>query len=202
MLQLLHQYLIQHKSVSLPGLGTIELQHIPAISNFTDHIIEPPALKAILDDTRDTPGKGLFRYLSGKLQIEEWEAIKKLNDFSYELKNELKQGRKVVWDKIGTLKYDLGGTLQLEAVAIVNNFVFPLPAHRIIRSDVNHTILRGDTEVSGSFFPESREDIGEVSANGNRQLLWVIILVALGLLLLFLHLYDTGFNIYSIFNRQ
>jgi len=201
MLQLLHQYLIQHRSVSLPGLGTIQLQHIPAIINFTDHLIEPPALKAFLDDTQDTPGKSLFRYMSDKLGIEEWEAIKRLNDFSFDLKNDLKQGNEVIWHDVGTLKLDMDGTLQLEAVPVSNHHMYPLPAQRIIRSDANHIILRGDTEISGSFFPENQ--LQEVYApKKNRELLWVIIAALTGLALLFFYLYDTGFDFYSIFNRQ
>ncbi len=201
MLQLLHQYLIQHRSVSLPGLGTIQLQHIPAIINFTDHLIEPPSLKALLDDTQDTPGKSLFQYMSEKLGIEEWEAIKKLNDFSFDLKNDLRQGRELVWEDIGTLKFNTEGVLQLEAVSVSNDHMYPLPAQRIIRTDANHTILRGDTEVSESFFTEAHVAPEQRDASG-RQLIWVLVLVIIGLTLLFLYLYDTGFDIYSIFNRQ
>lgn len=200
MLQLLHHYLIQNKSVSLPGLGTIQLQHIPAINNFTDHIIEPPSLKATLDDTIDTPAKNLFSYLSARLGIEEWEAIKKLNDFAFDLKENLKQEGEVVWENIGTLRYDLSGQLQLEAVSISNSYMFPIPAKRIIRADANHTILRGDTEVSGSFFADSQEAKGKKPAK-SRQLLWVLILVFLGLAFLAYYLYAEGFSIYSIFNR-
>lgn len=201
MLQLLHQYLIQHRSVSLPGLGTIQLQHIPAIINFTDHLIEPPSLKALLDDMQDTPGKGLFQYMSEKLGIEEWEAIKKLNDFSFDLKKDLKQGKELVWEDVGTLKFDPEGVLQLEAVPVSNHYMHPLTAQRIIRTDANHTILRGDTEVSESFFNETHVEPEQRETSG-KQLIWVLVLVAIGLTLLFLSLYDTGFSMYGIFNRQ
>ncbi len=200
MLQLLHQYLVQNKSLSLPGLGTIQLQHIPAINNFTDHIIEPPSLKAILDDGVDTPAKQLFSFLSEKLGVEEWEAIKKLNDFSIDLKNALRQGGEIVWDRIGTFRCDADGTIQLEAVTISNSYMYPIMARRVIRADANHTILRGDTEVSESFFTESPVAAGKSRSNG--QLVWVFVAVVLGLSLLFFYLYETGFSIYSIFNRQ
>ncbi len=201
MLQWLHRYLIQHKSVSLPGLGTIQLQHIPAIINFTDHLIEPPSLKALLDETRDTPTKGLLQYLAEKLAIEEWEAVKRLNDFSFDLKNDLKQGREWLWQDIGTLKYDPEAGLLLEAVTVRNRYMYPLPAERIIRTDANHTILRGDTEVSESFFPTT-PDVGEKTRRSGRQLIWAFILLLLAIGLVFFYLHQTGYDIYGIFNQQ
>ncbi|HRP56582.1 hypothetical protein [Agriterribacter sp.] len=207
MFHILHQYLIQHKSLSLPGLGTIELQNIPAISNFSDHMIEPPMQKTIFDDMHDAPDKDLFQYIASRLQIEEWEAIKRVNDFSYELKNKLKEGDEIVWDKVGVLRSDLSGSVTLEAKTITYDFMEPVAAKRIIRVNANHTILRGDTEVSGSFIQHQliRDDAGVPVEAGTEQKKWWIWACALGgtaLLLLFLHFYKTGFPPNSLHNTQ
>ncbi|HRN58408.1 MAG TPA: hypothetical protein PLL71_18235, partial [Agriterribacter sp.] len=204
MFHILHQYLIQHKSLSLPGLGTLELQNIPAISNFSDHMIEPPMQKIIFDDMHDAPDKDLFQYVAARLEVEEWEAIKRVNDFSYELKNQLKQEGEMVWDKVGVLRAELGSNITLEAKTITYDFMEPVPAIRIIRTNANHTILRGDTEVSENFirrdaaYPEDEA----VTSPKQRWWIWACVLGGIAFLLLFLHLYKTGFTINSLHNTQ
>ncbi|HTN07703.1 hypothetical protein [Agriterribacter sp.] len=207
MFHILHQYLIQHKSLSLPGLGTLELQNIPAISNFSDHMIEPPMQKIIFDDMHDAPDKDLFQYVAARLHIEEWEAIKRVNDFSYELKNQLKEEGEKVWDKVGVLRAELGGSITLEAKTITYDFMEPVPAVRIIRTNANHTILRGDTEVSENFI---RHQAGhdaiypadEKNSFRQRWWMWACVLGGIVLLLLFLHLYKSGFTLNSLHNTQ
>lgn len=208
MFQILHQYLIQHNSLSLPGLGTLVLQKIPAISNFSDHVIEPPMQKIIFDDMHDAPDKDLFQYIATRLKLEEWEAIKKVNDFSYELKSRLKQDGEIVWDKVGVLSTGPGGEINLEAKTITYDFMEPVPAIRIIRTDANHTILRGDMEVTERFNRHQAEEEASnypfESANNNKQQWWVwaAILGGIALALLVLHLYREGFTIDGIYNIQ
>ncbi len=208
MFYILHQYLIQHKSLSLPGLGTLELQNIPAISNFSDHMIEPPMQKTIFDDMHDAPDKDLFQYVASRLHLEEWEAIKRVNDFSYELKNKLKEGDEIVWDKVGILRSDLSGSITLEARTITYDFMESVPAKRIVRINANHTILRGDTEVSGSFTQQQvtnddTDPSGEVHvAQKKRWWIWACALGGVALLLLFLHFYKTGFTLNGLHNTQ
>ena len=208
MFHILHQYLIQHKSLSLPGLGTIELQNIPAISNISDHVIEPPMQKIIFDDVHDAPDKNLFQYVSARLQVEEWEAIKQVNDFSYELKSRLKQGGEIAWDRVGVLRSEPGGSITLDARTITYDFMEPAPANRIIRTNANHTILRGDTEVSGSFtrVEHAQQDAvfpgDEAYARKQKWWIWACILGGAALVLLFLHFYKTGFDLNSLHNTQ
>lgn len=207
MFHILHQYLIQHKSLSLPGLGTLELQNIPAISNFSARLIEPPMQKIIFDDMHDAPDKDLFQFVASRLHIEEWEAIKRVNDFSYEIKSRLKQDGEVVWDKVGILQTEPGGSIILEAKTMTYDFMEPVPAVRIIRTDASHTILRGDTEVNERFLRQQEEydeAFPENGANGQRRNWWVwasVIGVAT-LSLLFLHLYKTGFTLNDLHNIQ
>jgi len=203
MLYILHQYLIQNKSLSLPGLGTLEVQNIPAISNFSDHVIEPPTHKIIFDDSQDAPSKTLFRYIATRLGLEEWEAIKKVNDFSYELKNHLKQGKEIQWFDAGTLRLDITGNIILDSKPIAYSFMQKVPAIRVIRSDASHTILRGDTEVSGNFIklPEAFEEHIHTGLL-KKWWFWAIAFAAVALLLIFIYYYNNGFNFSDFYNTQ
>ncbi|MBN8861388.1 MAG: hypothetical protein J0H29_23585 [Sphingobacteriales bacterium] len=202
MLEILHQYLIQNKSLSLPGLGTLQLQYIPAISNFSDHVILPPMHKVIFDDMQDTPGKSLFQYVASKMCIEEWEAIKKINDFSYELKSRLKEKKSFEWHKIGILSYDEAGNIVLDSQTISYGFMQPVHAVRVIRADASHLILRGDTEVSGSFLPANIAE--EITVSGNNVFhkwwFWAAVLAIVSFVLLAFHFYNNGFSVNSLHN--
>jgi hypothetical protein len=142
------------------------------------------------------------------LQVEEWEAIKRVNDFSYELKNKLKEGGEIVWDKVGVLRSNLSGSITLEARTITYDFMEPVPAKRIIRINANHTILRGDTEVSGSFNQHqvTNDDADSAAemhiAQKKRWWIWACALGGAALLLLLLHFYRTGFTLSSLHNTQ
>ncbi|MBX2921352.1 MAG: hypothetical protein KF746_04095 [Chitinophagaceae bacterium] len=205
MFKVLYQYFIQQKSLSLPGLGTLKLQHIPAINNFSDHVIEPPAQKIVFDDMYDSPNKNLFQYISAQLNIEEWEAIKKLNDFSFNLKHELKQGHEIVWEKVGILKADLSGTVSLDTQTIAYDFIQPVSAKRIIRSNTSHTILRGDKEVNESFLQPVADSIRADEAYSTQNKKWLVgslIVAIIAIAVLLLHFYNNGITISSLFNTQ
>ena len=199
MFQILYKYLIQHKSLALPGIGTLELQKIPAISNFSDHVILPPSYKIILDDSKDTPSKILFQYVSAQTGLNEWEAIKQLNDFSFNIKNSLKQGENISWRKVGIFSMEDNGVTTLESPKIEYEFNEPAPARRVIRSNVNHTILRGDTEVSESFFKQEEIEVEAIATN-RRWWVWASILAAMAILLIFLYYYNNGFELSQFFN--
>ncbi|MFT3747682.1 MAG: hypothetical protein QM768_05170 [Agriterribacter sp.] len=201
MFNILYKYLIQNRSVALPGLGTLVLQKVPSISNFSDHVILPPSYKIIFDDTQDTPSKNLFQYITSQTGIAEWEAIKQLNDFSFDIKNSLKEGKKITWKKVGEFSMEDNGITMMECAKIEYDFMEPVPAVRVIRNNVNHTILRGDVEVSESFF---RHQETEAIATIRNRKWWIgaIILGAVALLLIFLYLYNNGFTVNDFFNTS
>ncbi|MCC6289274.1 MAG: hypothetical protein IT249_15450 [Chitinophagaceae bacterium] len=199
MFNILYKYLIQYKTLALPGLGTLELQKIPAISNFSDHVILPPTYKIILDDAKDTPSKSLFQYITNQTGIAEWEAIKQLNDFSFDIKNSLKEGKKIAWKEVGEFSMEDNGITVLNASKIQYDFMVPVPAVRVIRNNVNHTILRGDVEVSESFFRQQEAE----TAIAERNKKWWIgasILAAIGIGLILLYFYKNGFDFTRFFN--
>lgn len=206
MFDVLYQYLILQKSLSLPGLGTIRLQHIPAISNISDHVIEPPCMKAVFDDTQDTPNKSLFQFLSNRFGIEEWEAIKKINDFSFDLKNELKQQHELDWKHLGLFRCDLAGIVTLESKPTRFDFVGTVPARRVIRANANHNIVRGDKEVTEVFNVSETEPapdpLTHKPGNAGKWWIWALVLFLAVALTLGIHFYINGVNFDSLFNTQ
>ncbi|PWU01087.1 MAG: hypothetical protein C5B52_07855 [Bacteroidetes bacterium] len=174
------------------------------MTDFSNHIIAPPSDKVVFDSMLDAPHKNLFIYVASRIGIAEWEAIKLVNDFSFDLKNHLKDGSEVQWDGIGTLKAGTNGEIILEARPLQYNFLQPAHAKRVVRANAHHIIRRGDKEVTGIF---TRDNEAEASseprfARNKKWWLWAVILTAIALVVLLVHAYSTGFSAASLQNQQ
>ena len=204
MFEILYQYLIQQRSLSLPGLGTLHLQNIPAMSDFSNHIIGPPSEKVVFDSSLDAPHKNLFLYVAKRRNIAEWEAIKLVNDFSFDLKHKLKDGKEINWEGIGILRTGDSGEILLEARPMEYEFLRPAPAIRVVRHNTHHIIRRGDKEVQETFAksPGFEEDASIISNRRRKWWLWAVLILTIGLLMLIIHFSQTGFSSSAIQNQQ
>lgn len=195
MFELLHKYFIQNHSLGLPGIGTISALGISARTDFPNERILAPSLAIHFDRSHDTPSKELFNYLSRQKNISEWEAIKMVNEFALEVKNEIRSGREVFWEGIGTFRGGVTGEVILEPLSLTNDFSPEVVAKRVIRTGERHAILVGDQELTTTQMSEFLQDsfYGEPSKRGNRRWwIFVIILAAIALTLLFVHVGKTG----------
>ncbi|WP_315816313.1 hypothetical protein [Paraflavitalea speifideaquila] len=61
MTEALTSYLIQHKSISIPGLGTVYIERIPAQTDFINKQILPPSYHFRFDKYFDAPDKEFLR---------------------------------------------------------------------------------------------------------------------------------------------
>ena len=82
----LYRYLIFNKQVSLPGVGTISLQRNAARHSIADKIFTAPEYSFVIDNSNDRPSRKLFDWLSLAMGVSEWDAVRMVNDFSFDLK--------------------------------------------------------------------------------------------------------------------
>jgi hypothetical protein len=141
-------YLLQHKSISIPGLGSMYIERIPAQTDFVNRRILPPDYHFRFDKYFDAPDKDFFTYLAKQQNIADYEAIKWYNEWAYELRSKLREGQPVEWDGIGTLKKDISGEIIFESAGRIPSLQEPTPANRVIHSHSQHTMLVGDQEVT------------------------------------------------------
>src|SRR6187397_3120324 len=90
--QLLRLFFIQHKQVSIPGVGNFHLVRKPAAHDIASRKLLAPEYSIHFDPHNDSPSRDLFAYISRKKNISEWEAIGMVNEFSVELKEILRTG--------------------------------------------------------------------------------------------------------------
>ncbi len=193
MFQVLNAYLFQHRSISIPGLGTIYLETFSASADVADRTILPPTYRFRFDKYFDAPDKEFFSYLASQGDLLDFEAIKWYNEFSFGLRNRLRTEDRVVWDGVGVLKKDVSGNILLESVTAPAFFLRAAPAVRVNRQDAQHTLLVGDRERTSG---EMNEWLHEEAVRRKKLSWWVIalILAAAGLAFLAWHFYMHGWT--------
>jgi len=196
MIAILNSYLIQHKSICIPGLGTIYLERIPAISDFSNRQMLPPSYKYRFDKYFDAPDKEFFSFLASSQNLAEYEAIKMYNEFAYDLRDRIRKEERFDWPKVGTLVRDATGEIQFKSELIQPGFVQPVSAIRVIRQDARHAILVGDQELTTDHMTELLSE--EVYVEKESWWIYALIIFAVALVIGFFYLYQHGWDLGSI----
>jgi hypothetical protein len=193
MLQVLNAYLFQHKSISIPGLGTIYLETFPANVDVADRAVLPPAYRFRFDKYFDAPEKEFFAFLATQGRMLDYEAIKWYNEFSFDLRNRIRNEDEVPWEGIGVLRKDGSGNVLLESAAAPGFAQQAVPAIRVNRQDAVHTLLVGDRERTSG---EMNEWLQEEEVPRKRFRWWIIALILgiIGLAILGWHFYENGWS--------
>lgn len=192
MYEVLNRYLFQHKSISIPGLGSLVAETIPAVSDFANKQLLPVQLKFRFDKYSDAPDREFFNYLSQASAVPDFEAIRWYNEFATALRNKIRQGEEAVWQGVGVFKKDFGGEIVFEPAAPPFEFYPPVKAERIVRADARHSILVGDKEKTNYEMTELLND--DVYVEKESWWIYALILAAIGLSVLFFHLYSHHFK--------
>jgi len=195
MFQVLNAYLFQHRSISVPGLGTIYLETFSASVDVADRTILPPLYQFRFDKYFDSPDREFFAYIASPRNALDYEAIKWYNEFSLDLRNRIRTEEKVDWDGVGILKKGENGSVIFEPAPTSGLFMTPTPALRVNRQNAQHTLLVGDQERTNVEMNEWLLD--EESVDKRKRSWWIIALVLalLALIALAWHFYANGWSI-------
>lgn len=136
---LLQIYLYQRKVVSLPGIGTFKIERIKPKDSESGKYLWGPVHMIRLDSKIDSNDKEIFDFISKKLNITEWEAIKLLNEFVSNLKSTIRKDFKYQLEGLGTIENNEDGSLKLNSAIIQYPFY-----SRILRPDAD--LLQSDDD--------------------------------------------------------
>ena len=146
--QWLHDYFIQHGSLTLPGVGTFRLQRISAQVDFANKKMLPPTFTIRFDHRHDTPQREMFTYVSQRSGMADWEAVRCVNNLAFDFKSRLLHGESVPVKGIGTLRPDQGSGFQFDADRLRYDFIPNVRADRVVRKDAEHSVRVGDNQRS------------------------------------------------------
>jgi len=187
----LYEFLLLNKKIGLPGIGTISLCHTPAQHDFPNKQFIAPASFFTIDPKNDKTSKKLFDWISSSLNMTEWEAIKSVNDFSFDLKQKLSEFGEVSWGKVGVLRRDNNGDLKLDPQNISLQSEPPITAEKVIRVKAEHTVLVGEKEKTSV---EMEEYFAESPAKKNYTWLIAVILTVLAIMFIGWYFSEKGFS--------
>ena len=196
----LYQYLILHKQLNIPGIGTFLLERKPADIDFVNKVANPPAFTVALHHGNTTPSKKVFNWLASSLNISERDALIRFNDFAVDTRNRILTGDKLEWNGIGTFSKGMAGEIRFEASLKDMKAGTPVPAIKVIREHAEHTVRVGEQEKTSSEMIEML-----APAEETRKTSWWGIALIVGLLaFIFIALYfsSKGLNTSSAGNQQ
>jgi hypothetical protein len=200
MYSILNRYLFLHKSIPIPGLGTICLESQAATIDASTRTIHPPVYRFRFDKFSDSPDKDLFAYLSTQQKISDYEALRQYNDFAYSLRDRLNYFREAPWEGLGVLKKDDMGEIHFESSILNPSFLKAVPAEKVVRTNARHMLLVGDRERSSR---EMSDWFAEEPIHGNK-LWWLVALIGgiAAAVIIMIHFSSKGWNVESTGNQQ
>ena len=199
----LYQYLILHKQLNIPGIGTFLLERKPADIDFVNKMANPPAYSIALHHGNTTPSTNVFNWLSSTLNISERDALTRFNDFALDIKDKVLAGDKLHWNGIGTLSKGMAGEIRFEASLKDLKAGSPVPAIKVIREHAEHPVRVGEQEKTSSEMVEMLAPA--VPIIGEKKVHWWGIALIAGLLAcIFIAIYfsSKGLNTSSAGNQQ
>jgi hypothetical protein len=200
---ILNAYLLQHKSIKIPEVGSIYIQSKAAITDFVNKQLFPASFSYRFDKYADVPDNGFYQYIAAKKGITEEEATEWYRNYSANIRSRIKSDGYYELEGIGVFKNDSTGELIFEEQHKLLAVLPPVPAKRVIRKDSKHAILVGDKEKTNVQMSELlHEAVEEPPARKSRWWIYAIILFVIALLLLLFHFYNTGFRWGAAGNQQ
>ncbi len=145
MYESLYQYFLQHKQLSVPGIGTFILERTPAVVNFPEKKMDPPGYAVRLQPSGQAPSRSFFNWLAAALQLSDREAVIRFNDFAFELKKSVLSGVQINWKGMGQLSKGLAGEIRFVPVKTLLPEA-PVIAEKPIREKAAHMVRVGDDE--------------------------------------------------------
>lgn len=196
MFQQLATYLSQYKQVAIPGVGSFELVQQPATLDVASKLIKPPLYLPRFSD-RDSVREHQLDYLALDLNSNKDSVRTQLEEFGRELKKKIQHGA-LLWKGIGKLfSEDAKMVFQPDEIEI--DGLQWMPAEKVLRKNVQHTVLRGEQEVLSASFYEEEKTVGK-----RRSLVKLIgwIVVALAVIFIIVYLYRNSFNTSASGNKM
>lgn len=194
----LYQYLLQHKKLALPGIGTFMVERKPAEIDFPNKLMLPPVYSLVMQPLALIPSGKFFNWLGAVLGISQMDAVVRFNDFVFEVKKQIEKGDAISWNGVGTITKGLAGDIKFQP----HEFTIaeqPVAAVKVLREKAEHTVRVGEDEKTSA---EMEEMLAKPEASKSW---WWVYALAIGLLaVIFIGWYfsEHGVDLSSTANSQ
>jgi len=195
----LYKYLVLFEELSLPGIGTLRLTRTHAVHDIAGRKIYPPTYTYALFAGEQTPARKLFLWVMEELGVSEVEAIRLVNEFSYDLKGSVNESNDVKWDKVGRFTMADNGNIVFESATLELLPEDPTPAEQLRDEMAGYMMPASIAEKSFSELTEP-----SVDENKKKDIAWQIawILLIAAVMITGVYFSRHGFNVSSTGNKM
>ena len=187
----LFQFLLLHKELPVPGIGTFLLERSSASVDFPNKQITAPAYQVTLKPGAEPPGKSFFNKLSGLLHQSSRDTVLQFNDFVFELKKQVMDNAIVDWNGIGSLQKGLAGDIKL-LPSSDGWLQAPVAADKVIREKADHMVRVGEDEMTSA---EMTEILNQPEEKKSYWWVYAMIIGILSVIFIGWHLSENGVDL-------
>lgn len=144
MFQQLHNYFFQYKTLGIPGVGTLRMVQQSATLDVVNQALVAPQVQVEFSRqvaVGDHQIQTLAYAFNNDLEVVE----EQLTRFGEALRSRL-QHQPFAWQGVGKLELE-GAHIYFEPQQRADALLEPVPAHRVLRENAQHTVLVGDQEM-------------------------------------------------------
>lgn len=194
----LFQFLLIHKELPVPGIGTFLLERNSASVDFPNKQITAPSYQVTLKPGAEPPGKSFFNKLSALLHQSGRDTVLQFNDFVFELKQQIMDNAVVDWKGIGRLQKGLAGDIRL---VYTDDFLVqpPVPAEKVIRERADHMVRVGEDEMTSA---EMTEILNQPEEKKSYWWVFAMIIGILSVIFIGWHLSENGVDLKATGNTK
>lgn len=197
MYQQLAKYLLEYKQVSIPQVGSFELVPQPAILDVASKLIQPPTFLAQYSDN-DVVKEHQLSFLALDLEADTEQVKKQLENFGRDLRTKIKQGA-FSWRGVGKLE-DADVHIVFHPDVLEINGLQAIPAEKVLRKNVQHTVRRGEQNVMPSSSFQTEEEPVLKNRSSINVIGWTVVILAIAFIAIYLA--KEGFNSTSSGSRM
>jgi len=187
-LELLTQYLTAARRVTIPAIGTLQLEYLPAARNVVDQELLAPGYLVNIEQG-DEVSEAQSAWLCSVLQEERGACLEQLRTFGTALAHHL-QHDVFLWPGVGLMHRHEG---ILEILPEGRLSPGPIRAERVLREDARHTVLSGDQERVAA--TETTAAAEQTRQSDRMWLAWLLAVLAALLILYFF--YAENFSVHA-----
>ncbi|CAN5733428.1 hypothetical protein BH10BAC3_BH10BAC3_23920 [soil metagenome] len=159
MFGLLHQYLVENRSVYLRGTGQIHLEHQPASYDVANKVLHAPHTLIHLHANEQAGSlQPLMAFLSSQLQVAEQTAFSLYEAFCNQLQQDIENKTHVTFTSLGVFKKDAVGSTVFLPDMRLSAYNTHVQAHRVIRHGTTHNMMVGTRETTNTAMIEMLQD--------------------------------------------
>ncbi|MBA2250264.1 MAG: hypothetical protein H0W12_08735 [Chitinophagaceae bacterium] len=183
MKELITSYLLQNKTCTLPGIGTLVVENKPAETDIVNKQILPPSTGIIFREEANLSPDLLVKYISKRKTINLQSAHESFTLFCNEILEKINSGKSYYFNTLGSITKDNDGIIYFENENS-SQLLKPVGAERVLHENAYHPVLVGDKETTSVVMNEYYNDVPIIK---QRWGIWAAMLAAISVLMLLYH---------------